>query len=149
MPTGDVVLSYDLPVSAAQAFLLYVDRFGQWWPAAYTADPATYDTVVIEPVVGGRVLAHYTTGREEEWGLVTEIEPGVGLSHTFRLAARSSVPSQITVGFADTDTGSRMTFRHGGWVAANAGDRSRYGHWPLILSQFIALARARAAGRHG
>lgn len=147
MSSGDVVLSYDLPASPPQAFLLYVDRIGTWWPGTYTADPATYERVIIEPRVGGRVFARHRAGVEYDWGHVTELEPGKRLRHTFNLAHASRVPSVVEVNFSDLDTGTRLTFRHGGWTSANAMDRHKFGDWPLILSGYVELVRAHASGR--
>ncbi|AKU16940.1 SRPBCC domain-containing protein [Luteipulveratus mongoliensis] len=141
MPASDVVLSYDLPASARQAFMLYVDRIGLWWPGTYTADPATYAGVVIEPRVGGRVLARYNNRHADEWGRVTRLEMGASLEHTFTLAHASRVASLVSVSFADHDTGSRMSFRHGGWTEDNKLDRHRFNDWPLILSGYVDLVR--------
>ena len=146
MPAEDVVLSYDLPAPARQAFYLYVDRIGQWWPGAFTSDPATYERVVVEPRVDGRVLAQYR-GHEDEWGVVRRVEPGHLLEHTFSFAHASGVPSVVRVQMLDHDTGCRMTFRHGGWTRDNSTDRHRFNDWPIILSGYVDLVRAVVAHR--
>ncbi|MDE9367377.1 SRPBCC domain-containing protein [Luteipulveratus sp. YIM 133132] len=145
MPADDVVLSYDLPVPARRAFYLYVDRIGRWWPGTYTNDPAAYDRVVIEPRVGGRVLARYTGGHAEDWGTVRHLDPAGALEHSFNLSHRSGVPSVIRVEFSDHDSGSRMRFRHTGWNRDNSTDRHRFNDWPLVLSGYVDHVRRAAA----
>lgn len=140
---GDVVLSYDLPCSPRQAFFVYVDGIGDWWPPAYSADPAVFGGLSLEPWIGGRLLAHYGN-QEDVWGEVQQIEPGEVLEHTFAMNRSSAPPSLVAVLFEEHDTGTRMTFRHGGWTAVNAFDRHKYGDWPIVLGQYVEAVRLAA-----
>lgn len=145
---GDgVVLSYDLPTSSAHAFLVYVDRIGRWWPGTYTADPATYDEVVIEPYVGGRVYVRYTDGQEQDWGQVRELRPGQVLAHTFSLSAQHPGTGLVRVEFDDQDSGCRMTFRHQDHLATNPFERHKFGDWPVVLAEYIETVRALVRSR--
>ncbi|CAG7573120.1 uncharacterized protein YndB with AHSA1/START domain [Barrientosiimonas humi] len=140
--SDELVFSYDLPCPAAQAFFVYVDGIGAWWPGTYTADPATFEGVTIEPRVGGRIYARYRGGQHDDWGEVTALEHGARLEHTFLLAHSSRTPSTVWVTFDDHDTGSRMVFRHGGWTSSNAFDRHRFSDWPVILGNYVEMVRA-------
>ena len=55
-----VVHEFVVPCSAAAAFETYPGRIGDWWDPRYTANAETFETVVIEPRVGGRVYARHT-----------------------------------------------------------------------------------------
>ncbi|YAL84630.1 SRPBCC domain-containing protein [Dermacoccaceae bacterium W4C1] len=136
----DVTLSYDLPCSPAQAFLVYVDRIGQWWPAQYSDSPAQFRAVQIEPVVGGAVVAHYAT-QATAWGTVLRIEPGRLLEHTFSLGHGLARPSLVTAEFSEHDIGCRFTFTHGGWGSGNVEVRNKFDDWPSILAEYVDAVR--------
>jgi hypothetical protein len=135
-----IAYDYVLACSAAEAFDVYVGRIGEWWDPRYTANPETLETVVIQPLVGGRVFARHTDLGDDDWGEVTTWEPGRRLVHTFVLAQDLDHPSEVDVEFAPGDGGAcTMRFAHGGWNDANAGDRDKFGDWPVILERYVAL----------
>jgi hypothetical protein len=127
-----------------RAFATYTDRIGVWWDRRYTANPETLETVTIEPRVGGAVYATHRDIGRHDWGTVTVWEPGRRLVHTFTLAQDPEHPSEVAVAFAPGPSGRGCTvsFAHGGWSAANATARAKFGDWPLILDRFAALANA-------
>jgi uncharacterized protein YndB with AHSA1/START domain len=102
--------------------------------------------VTIEPGVGGRVYATHSDTGEDEWGRVTEWEPGHRLVHTFTLAQDPGQPSKVTVEFAPADgpgevrPGCTVRFAHGGWSEANSAVRAKFSDWPIMLDRFAALA---------
>lgn len=104
--------------------------------------------MTIEPRVGGRVYATHSDIGEDEWGRVTEWEPGHRLVHTFTLAQNPAQPSEIAVEFAAADgpeaprAGCTVRFAHGGWSEANSAVRAKFGDWPVMLDRFAALADA-------
>lgn len=143
-----VVLSYDLPTSAAQAFYVYVEGMATWWPGTYTADPATFESVQIEPWTGGRLIARYSDGRQDEWGRVEVITPGERLRHSFVLPHAGGTSSTVELEFSDHDAGSRLVFRDHDRSAGHVFDRHRFGDWPVILSSYIdAVRKLTAPGR--
>lgn len=138
---ADVVLSYDLPCSAAQAFLVYVDKIGSWWPASHTRDPGSFVTLTIEPRVGGAVVADFGT-RQERWGTVLQLEPPTVLEHTLSVSGRLQDPTGLLrVEFTENDRGCRMTFSHSGPTAMPASTSARAGDWPVILAGFVEAVR--------
>ena len=131
---------YALRCSADSAFDAYTRRIGEWWDPVYTANAETLETVVIQPVVGGRVFARHADIGDDEWGEVVVWEPGRQLVHTFTLAQDPAHPSEVEVAFAPGDGGScTMRLAHGGWNEANASDRPKFGDWPVILERYVAL----------
>jgi hypothetical protein len=139
-----IVHLYHLRCAAEPAFEAYTTGIGRWWDPQYTADPATLETVTIEPRVGGRVYASHADLGEHDWGEVTVWEPGRRIEHTFHLAQDPSHPTTVSARFAPTGTpGCTFRFSHGGWSDANAAARPRFADWPGILARFVALADQR------
>jgi hypothetical protein len=135
--------------AAAQAFEAYASGIGRWWPAAYTADPATFTDVRIEPHVGGAVVESHRTGAQHPWGEVTVWEPGMRLAYSSTLAQRRDSPSMITVTFEDVAEGCRVVFEHGGWDERNEDQRTKFGDWPAILAGYVAYAEREPDPRPG
>jgi uncharacterized protein YndB with AHSA1/START domain len=99
------------------------------------------DGVTIEPRVGGRVFATHRDVGVHDWGEVTTWEPGRRLVHTFTLAQDPLHPSEVEVEFVPGDAvSSTVRLSHGGWTAANAAVREKFGDWPVLLARFAALA---------
>ena len=131
---------YALGCRAGDAFDVYTRRIGEWWDPRYTANAETFETVVIQPLIGGRVFARHSDVGDDEWGEVLVWEPGRHLVHTFTLAQDPAHPSEVEVTFEPGDGRScTMRLAHGGWNEANAADRSKFGDWPVILERYVAL----------
>jgi hypothetical protein len=139
-----ISFEYKLACSPEQAFETYTGRIGEWWDGRYTANADTFETVTIEPRVGGRVWESHQGGAEYDWGEVTVWEPGRRLVHTFTLAHDSGHPSEVAVELAsvEADAGCAVRFAHGGWTEANAADRRKFGDWQVLLDRFAALAES-------
>ncbi|UFU07735.1 SRPBCC domain-containing protein [Ruania halotolerans] len=134
---SDIEVTVPLAADAAHAFSVYVA--GLWWPPAWSEDPERFERLVLQPRVGGRVLARYTGGREDDWGEVLDYQPGRRLQHTY--AHASGVPSLITAEFVDRDEGgSDLHFRHGGWTAENDQDRPMAAVWADQLDVFAEMS---------
>jgi hypothetical protein len=137
-----IVHEYHLDTDPERAFEVYTTRIGRWWDPRYSANPATFNTVTIEPRVGGRIYATHSDLGRHDWGEVTVWEPGQRFVHTFVLAQDPADPSQVAARFAADGHGRGCSFRfeHGGWRTSNATARVRFGDWPLLLDRYAALA---------
>lgn len=63
-------------VPQAQAFAVFTEKFGRWWPLdSHHIGAAAAATAIIEPRVGGRWFERGVDGRECEWGRVLAWEP--------------------------------------------------------------------------
>jgi hypothetical protein len=142
MSLDPIVHTYRLTCEPGHAFTTYADRIGEWWPARYTADPATLEDVVLEPGYDGRVFERYRSGEELDWGRVTVWEPDRRIAYTSTLAQPDEHPSLITVTFTAVVGGCEVVFEHGGWNERNGKYRDKFGDWPTILGGFVALADA-------
>jgi hypothetical protein len=130
---------YALACTTEEAFDAYTGRIGEWWDARYTANAETFETVTIEPRLGGRVFATHTDIGHDDWGHVAVWEPGRRLAHTFTLAQDPGHPSEVAVEFVPRSGGCTMRFAHGGWNEGNAAVRSKFGDWRVMLDRFAAL----------
>lgn len=140
-PAQPHVHAVSVPCDAVTAFEAFTSRMGEWWPAAYTPDPEAFDTVVVEPHVGGRVAMRMRDGSEHPFGIVTAWSPGEVYAQTWTLAQDPEHPSSLTVTFSDRAHGSLVLLEHGGWHAGNAEYRTKFGDWPLILKEYAALVQ--------
>jgi uncharacterized protein YndB with AHSA1/START domain len=137
-----------LRCSVEHAFNTYTRRIGEWWDPRYTRNAETLQAVTIEPRVGGRVYATHSDAGDDDWGRVTEWQPGHRLVHTFALAQDPAHPSEVAVEFAPADAAPEaaptctVRFAHGGWTEANSTVRKKFGDWPVLLDRFAALADA-------
>jgi activator of Hsp90 ATPase-like protein len=142
--TASITHERSLHSSVEHAFATYTGRIGEWWDPRYTANAGTLQSVMIEPRVGGRVYARHSDLGEHDWGEITVWEPGRRLVHTFSLAHGPQHPSEVAVEFVAAgrrgEGGCTMRFAHGGWTAANAEARKKFGDWPVMLDRFAALA---------
>lgn len=137
--TEPIVHELTLACTPGEAFTAYAERIGEWWDPRYTADPGTFQDVVIEPGVGGRVVERHEGGREHEWGEVVVWAPGRELAYTSTLA-QSGPASLVSVRFAAAGEGAAVVFEHGGWTTANEQDRARFGDWPVLLARYAEAA---------
>jgi hypothetical protein len=140
MTLEPIVHEYDLGCRPEEAFDAYANHIGEWWHPNYTANPETFETVSIEPRVGGRVYESHKGGDELDWGRVTVWEPGRRLVYSSRLALPPDHSSEITVRFTAEGRGCRVRFEHGGWNERSAASRAKFSDWRIILDRFAARA---------
>lgn len=147
---GVVRSSVRVPVSAAEAFRVFTEAFGSWWPAAYTWSGEALETIAIEGEVGGRCFERGPEGFECDWGRVLTWDPPRRVTFTWQISP-TRVPepdpsraSEVDVRFRDGDGGTTVELVHGGFEQHGEGapgyrDAMGAEHgWPLILEKFAA-----------
>lgn len=148
--TDPIVKTLNVPCTAEQAFDVFVERIGTWWPleshaASAAAGKAALD-VTIEPHVGGAVYETMWDGGRNDWGKVLEFERGKTLSMTWHPGNNADHPTQVTVTFEDTSAGARVVLTHSGWEiwADKAADaRGNYdGGWDVVFGSCFRQALA-------
>jgi len=124
-----------------QAFEVFTERFGEWWPRdAYSPGPLR--GIRVGPRVGGEVAMLLEAGDAYPLGEVLVWEPGHHYAQSFTLAQDPAYPSRLDVTFevGKHVGGTRVRFAHGGWTPANVAGRARFSEWDLLLGQYAALA---------
>jgi uncharacterized protein YndB with AHSA1/START domain len=146
-----------VPLPPDQAFALFTDGFGSWWPGHHigTADMAE---AVLEARTGGRYYERGVDGSECEWGRVLACEPPHRIVVAWQITAEGdawvydpdmSHASEFEVTFREQPDGRtavdlehRNIGRHGSGAAGIHQGVSGPGGWPGILERYAALAAA-------
>lgn len=147
---GAVRSSVHVPVSAEEAFRVFTEAFGSWWPAAYTWSGEALEAIAIEGGAGGRCFERGPQGFECDWGRVLAWDPPRRVTFAWQISP-TRVPepdpsraSEVDVTFRDGDGGTTVElvhrgFGHHGEGAAGYRDAMGSEHgWPLILERFAA-----------
>jgi hypothetical protein len=104
----------DCPIE--DAFRLFTDGFGEWWPlASHSITEEESASCTIEPWVGGRVFERTRSGEEHRWGFVTVWEPPSRVEFTWNPGLRRNDNQTVTVEFLVEADGTRVTLTHSGW----------------------------------
>lgn len=139
-------------VAPARAWDLFVTRFADWWPTAYSFSQDRLSEIGIEPVPGGRCYERDDAGHSLSWGTVLAAERGQRLLFLWQITADRRIEtdtaraSEVDVAFEPIDAGTRVSLthrafnRHGGdWRAYLAGMGSDQG-WTYCLDRFAEFA---------
>lgn len=116
-----IVKTIDVRRSAAEAFRVFTQEIGAWWPldthtrASTKAGEVTVK-LTVEPRVGGRIYETLNDGRELDWGEVTAFEPGVHFAMAWRLGRPVEQATDVSVRFEPLSEAScRVTLTHENW----------------------------------
>jgi uncharacterized protein YndB with AHSA1/START domain len=143
-----------------QAFSVFTDGIGTWFPSEYNLLEVEIAERVFEPRVGGRVFDRGTDGSECHWARVLAYEPpdrvviSWDISPQWQIEPDPARTSEIEVRFTSEDPDRtrvelehRNLDRHGvGWEGVRAGVESPDG-WPLYLSRYAAVVADPTAAR--
>ena len=123
----------------ANAFAVFTEQFGSWWPIDNFSVFGAGGTVAID---AGEIVEVSASGEKANWGSVTEWVPPHRLAFTWHPghpADRQS--SQVEVSFTDLDDHTLVVLEHSGWEVFDdpAGARANYGKgWPTVIAAYAA-----------
>lgn len=129
-----------------QAFELFTQRIGEWWPTANLSVFGEGSSVAFTD--DGRLLER-DGERATSWGEVTEWVPGERLALSWHPGVGEERASQVAVTFAALGEQTLVTLTHSGWeVYEDAiASRNEYsGGWPTVLDFYAAAADGRQGG---
>jgi hypothetical protein len=121
-----VVKSLVVMRNIADAFRLYTEEFGAWWPkATHSQGQGKVAAVLMEPKIGGRVFERWQDGTEKLWGTILVWERPHRLVHTWHVSTDPEHASEVELRFeALTATRTRVTLEHRQWERM-AGERAK------------------------
>jgi len=147
MSLAPIVHELRLACTVQVAFATYVERIGAWWPPASSAvGGESFSGLVLEPALGGRMLASYGA-EQHEWGRVTVWEPVMHLAHTFTHDLPPGDGSLVRLDLCPYGHGTAVRFEHGGWAPGTEPVRSRFTGWPRALGRYAFLAEHPLPGK--
>jgi uncharacterized protein YndB with AHSA1/START domain len=136
----------DRPVE--DAFRVYTEQVGSWWPFAKTHSVTEEDveTVILEGREGGRFYELTKSGDEHLWGTILVWEPPQRIVHSWHPGRGEETSQEVEVTFTQVGNGTRVDLVHTGWEVL--GDRmaevvaSYETGWDVVLSHFVEAANA-------
>jgi len=129
-----------------EAFRLFTERMGSWWPkATHSVYEADVVDVILEPMVGGRLFETTEDGRTSDWGRVTAWEPVDRVAMTWHPGDPEALESLVEVTFNDAaGGGTQVDLLHTGWEVHGAdAEQMASGYqegWPIVLGSFAKAA---------
>jgi uncharacterized protein YndB with AHSA1/START domain len=143
-----VVKSLVVARSAADAFRLYTDDLGKWWPhATHSLGGDKVADVVMEARAGGRIFERWRDGTEKLWGTVIACEAPRRLVHTWHVSTDPDHSSEVELRFVALGSNkTRITLEHRHWerMAGAQAKEVREGYnngWEgVLIEQFGAYA---------
>jgi uncharacterized protein YndB with AHSA1/START domain len=129
-----------------EAFRLFTEGIGRWWPlATHSVFNADATNVTLEPRVGGRLYEEAADGRTCDWGSVTVWQPGERVAMTWHPGDEEALATLVEVAFSEAPEGGTLVdLRHTGWEVHGAEaeeDATGYQEgWPIVLAHFVRAA---------
>jgi uncharacterized protein YndB with AHSA1/START domain len=144
-----VEVSIEVQGSIEEAFEVFTDDMGSWWPADHHILQAELAEMVFEPRAGGRIIDRGVDGSECPWARVLVYDPphqlvfSWDISLTWQIETDPSRSSEVDVRFTSVaadrtrvDLVHRNIERHGdGWEQMRGAVDSPEG-WTVGLGRF-------------
>jgi uncharacterized protein YndB with AHSA1/START domain len=144
-------------VPVDQAFRVFTDSFGTWWPADYHIGQAAMAAAILEPRAGGRWYEQGVDGSQCDWGRVLAFEPPHRLVVTWQINGQWQYDpdpehaSEIEVRFTADGPGQtvvelehRLLDRLVGGQAIHDAITVQGGGWTSLLDRFAKAAANQA-----
>jgi uncharacterized protein YndB with AHSA1/START domain len=125
------------------AFRLFTDHVGAWWPLATLGVFGGRSSLAFED---GRLVERALDGTRSVWGSVLAWDPPHRLALSWHPGLSDGPAGRVEVVFTPDGDGTRIELRHDGWAAfgeAAAAHRRSYdgpSAWGAVLDQFADLA---------
>jgi hypothetical protein len=140
----ELVVHKEITVERSQedAFRIYTEELGSWWPLATHAVHNEATDAVFEMKLGGRLYERTADGLEADWGYVLAWDPPHGFTISWKPTLDPDAPfTTYEVRFVSAgDQRTRLELVHTGWEAfGDAGADTRDGYdsgWDVVLAAF-------------
>ena len=130
--------------SIAEAFSLFTDGIGSWWPLkqGFSFGRERAKEMYLEKRKGGRLYERFTNGEEYDVGKVTACDAPNRIVFTWEDGAWEG-PTEIEVRFIAEGKSTRVELEHRGWEVgpkATAAGKSYEDGWDFVLGKYTAAA---------
>ena len=140
--------SVRVELAPSDAFRLFTDGIGEWWPLdegfSYGGDRAR--EIFLEPFEGGRFFERFVDGDELQVGTVVVCSPPDRVVFTWRSPDWQG-ETEVEVRFIADRSGTNVQLEHRGWERLGfdaAGIASQWASgWPRVLAVFAQVAAGR------
>ena len=141
-----VVRNVNVPCSPEDAFRIFTEQVGSWWPAVtHSGGGDKVVSVTMECKLGGRVFETLVDDTQHDWAIITGWEPPHRLRMDWNPAVEPRPYTQVEVRFESTAGGTRVELTHTGWEHLGADAESirdsYHEGWVPVLNDFVALVR--------
>ena len=139
--------SIEVGLAPSQAFDLFVNHMGDWWPKGKTPGH-NHVSIIVEPREGGRWAEKDAKGVETQWGKVVAWEPPGRLVLGWQLNGdflyEPDLLTEVELTFSPTNGGTLVHLEHR-YLERVGGDGARLveaisGGWTARLTDFAAAA---------
>ena len=146
--TDLLVKTVRVPQAPVDAWRLFVDEIGAWWPlATHSVGRDDAVRVSIETAIGGEVVETMADGTTAVWGTVTVFEPPRRVAFTWHPGTPVAEATHVEVTFEPDPEpgvdGTVVVLRHRGWAARPDGAAARRDYapgWDLVLGRLVGHA---------
>jgi len=117
-----IIKTIEVPCGQQQAFKIFLEDLGRWWPGDRFSVSAFYGKppreIHVEARAGGRIVELAHNGTEHLWGTLRTYDPYQSLSMDFHIAQPASHASLLELNFVPLGPKrTRVTLTHSGWEA--------------------------------
>ena len=143
-----------VPSALPEAFALFAEGFGKWWPREYTWGQDALERIGLEPRAGGRCYEIGPHDFHSDWGRVLVWDPPHRLRLAWQISPRRepepdpAKASEVEIRFEPGQDGGTLAVlehrgfeRHGPDGAAYRDAMASAQGWPWILERYAAAAR--------
>lgn len=134
--------SVRVPLALHEAFRLYTERMGTWWPLRmYSVGQERSVDVVMERAVGGRLYERLSDGSESVWGRIVVWDPPRSVVHTWHPARDQGTAQEVELTFTSDGDGTRLDLEHRGWEKLGDEAAAKMGGYDEGWNNVLALFR--------
>lgn len=145
----DVRLTETVPLPPQRAFDIFVEQMDTWWPRqgvfpySFAPTGAFPRHIQFEARLNGRYFETFSDGREYTIGRISEWDPPISLSYTWRDPSWTG-ETTITLNFAGNTDATTVTYAQDGFAAAGVPQLIPYYQIGCrqTLAAYIAHCRA-------
>jgi uncharacterized protein YndB with AHSA1/START domain len=137
--------SVTVPRSVEDAFRLFTEGIGSWWPfERHSIGEDKVETAVFEGRVGGELYERQRDGTRSHWATVLAWEPPNRVVLEWKVNPEAAAATELEIRFSAEGDGTRVDLEHRGWERfGDAAEEARAGYadgWQLVLGRYEAAA---------